>query len=551
MKIYSSFFFIIIFVVYVLIRGYAWKQNQFLEDHDSISYMTQARMFLNLDLENLKRINADSTPFYPLMTAFFSLPGWNVEVGARLCSMFFSGVLFLSLILIGRKFASNYEIAIGLLLLTFSPIFIPLSFAVLTEPTYIGTIYLGFAIYMSSYEKLSVPYAVLLGIIFGFAFLNRVEGIIYIAIIPFFQAIYYLFRKYSLYDGKKFILFNGLYVLIFLMIISPQIYNVSSKMGRLALNGREAWSLILHNPDGKSYEEKLHGLTYSEKEVNLRYIQEHPETQKKLSSNISRNFKRYMSDIVNEYHLLYQKQIGILIGPLGLIFFTLGLVALYQRGNCLELFFISGFIVTSLIPPLMHNVAMRHIAIIGPVMVLLEGIGIAYISDVLSENNGRRSIKYILSFFLFMIIVGSSAIPLRELYDKNQRNDLIERYYDNPDSYREAANIIRNVSEKEFKREPKILTRTTYIAYYAEGEYVSMPYTDYKGLVKYSKLNNVDFFYLADSWFPSYPFLETFREPKSHPDFLLIYETRDPNNRPIQLYRFIQPRNDFGIQGKG
>jgi hypothetical protein len=203
---------------------------------------------------------------------------------------------------------------------------------------------------MYSYEQAKIPYAALLGIIFGFAFLNRIEGIIFLGIIPLFHAIYYWFRGKHYFDGKKLLLFNGLYVFVFLSVISPQIYMVSSKMDRFALNGREAWSLILHNPDGKSYEEKLCGLTYSEKQINLEYIWNHPETQKQLSSNISRNFKRYISDIVKEYNLLYQNQIGILIGPFGLIFFTLGFVALYQRGIILNysLFLVSLFSVLSL-----------------------------------------------------------------------------------------------------------------------------------------------------------------------------------------------------------
>jgi Dolichyl-phosphate-mannose-protein mannosyltransferase len=534
--------FLIIFIIYVVLRGYAWKQNIFLEDHDSISYMTEARMFLNMEFDNLRKISPDSTLFYPFMTAIFSIPGWDIEFGARLCSMFFGGILFLALIFIGRKIASNFEIAIGLLLLTCSPIFIPFSFAVLTEPTYIGTIYIGLAIFMCSYEKARIPHAVFLGIIFGFSFLNRIEGIIYLAIIPFFHLIYYWFKKKSFHDAKKYILFNALYMLVFFTVISPQIYSVSSKMGRLALNGREVWSLILHNPDGKSYEEKLFGLTYSEKEINLEYIQKHPEAQKSISHNIFGNIKKYIFDIAKEYDLLYQKQIGILIGPFGLIFFTLGFEVLYRRGNYFELFIISAFIVFNLIPPLMHNVAMRHIAIVGPVMLLLEGIGIAHISGILSEKIGYRHIKYILSFFFIIIVVGSSAIPLRNIYDTNREFDLYERYDDYPGSYQEAAEIIKEYSRKELGKYPRILSRKTYIAYYAEGEWVSMPYTDYKGLVKYAKLNNVDFLYLSDRFISSYPFFETFRGSKTTPDFLLVHETSDPKHGLNQLYRFIKTK---------
>jgi hypothetical protein len=69
-KIYSIILILIIFIVYIILRGYAWKQNIYLEDHDSITYMSEARMFLNLEFEKLKKISPDNTPFYPMMTAF-------------------------------------------------------------------------------------------------------------------------------------------------------------------------------------------------------------------------------------------------------------------------------------------------------------------------------------------------------------------------------------------------------------------------------------------------------------------------------------------------
>jgi hypothetical protein len=115
---------------------------------------------------------------------------------------------------------------------------------------------------MYSYEQAKFRMPLFLGIIFGFAFLNRIEGIIFLGIIPYFTQ--YIWFGKTLLDGKKLLLFNGLYVFVFFIGHFPQIYMVSSKMDRFALNGREAWSLILHNPDGKSYEEKLCGLTYSE-----------------------------------------------------------------------------------------------------------------------------------------------------------------------------------------------------------------------------------------------------------------------------------------------
>src|SRR5262249_29671070 len=152
-----------------------------------------------------------------------------------------------------------FEIGIGLVILSFSPFFIRYSYSVLTEPSYIAVLYLGFWLYLSQYKYPKLWSAVLLGILFGLSFLNRLEGLLYLAAIPLLQFTHFLAVGRTSYDLQHFSAFIALFVLFFSLISAPQIWRVSEKMGHFALNGRQVWSLILNNPDGKSYNEKISG----------------------------------------------------------------------------------------------------------------------------------------------------------------------------------------------------------------------------------------------------------------------------------------------------
>jgi hypothetical protein len=443
--------------------------------------------------------------------------------------------------MIGKGVSGRTGVFIGLLILTFSPIMISLSSSVLSEPSYIATIYLGIGLYILYYKNSSISLAIILGVIFGFGFLNRTEGIIYLAVIPVLHFVQCFFQNSIRCDYKKLIYFSIVYILSFMVVIAPQILNVSEKMGRFAMNGREAWILILHQPDGKSYDEKIYGLDYSEKEINRKYIQRHPDVQKHLYLNISGSFKKYIKDIIKEFDILYKTQLGILIGPLGFMFFAFGISDLYQRKYFNEIILFIGFIIASLVPPLMHDVTMRHIAIIAPMIMLIEGIGVSHVSEHLSFRFDGSYTKYVFSIIILLIILVPSSMTLYKMYQNEQMMDDSSQYYNNEDNYREIVSVIRNNSEKEIERKPIILSRTSHISYFADGDFVFMPYTDYNGLVRYSISNNVDFVLLQYKFIGNYPFLKRFKNNNT-PEFIKIYEIMDFQGNKIELYRLKKSR---------
>ena len=152
-------------------------------------------------------------------------------------------------------------------------------------------------------------------------------------------------------------------------------------MGTPAINGRQAWVLIWNEEDGKSAAQKIHGLDYSPKTINLRYIQSHPELISQLGSTI--NVKKQAEVVSSMAWSLGANLLKTVLGPLVFLLFLLGLLALMKRKRYYEILVILGFIGVSVLGPLNHDVSPIYISPIAPLMMLLAGMGIVYLSEVI------------------------------------------------------------------------------------------------------------------------------------------------------------------------
>jgi hypothetical protein len=522
-----------ILILFLCLRIFTWKNTVLFEDLDSLGYLEMMKIIFRGDLEGLINLNPDYTPGYGILGAFFSLPGWGVEIGARLTSLFFSSLVFLALLGIGKHIARSWEIAFGLLLISFSPILISHSIAVLSEPAYIGLIYLGLWLFWGQYKDPVVGKAALLGIIFGFAFLTRTEGILYLLFIPLLQGVCTYWVGRNTRSLKHLISWSLVYILCFGALAAPQIWRVSEKMDTFAINGRQVWMAILNNPDGKSYLEKLKALDFSPSETNIQYLRVHPE---KLPPSADLDLYLVAYKAFSNFTILSQTSLGKLLGPLCLIAFAFGLLSLYRSGYALEAFLILAFIAIGLVGPFMHNVDLRHILIIAPMMCLVAGIGIVFVSEELVRNYDRNSmVHYGLPVLFLFAVVATWALPLRNVFNPADYN----RDY-SPAELREPLRILNNIAENELRRAPIVLAQRSYIAYFLEGPRFDIPYTNYQGLVKYCELNEVEFIYFSHRQIShhKYPFFEDFTSGHALADLALVYTGVDAYGEKVELYRF-------------
>src|SRR4030065_261983 len=404
-----------ILALYIALRALAWKNTTLLEGTDSTSYLRYITLFLEKpSVDHVLNLDPDFSPFYPFFAALFSLPGWSPEIGARLCTFVFSIGLFFAVAGIGKRMAARpTQIAIGLLLLCFPPVLISMSFSVLTEPSYLATIYLGLWLFLAQHKAPTLGKAALLGVVFGLSFLNRLEGIIFLAVIPFFQLLHYFLDKQRSYNLKHFAVWTLVFSTVFVALIAPQIWRVSEKMGSFALNGRQVYSIIMNNPDGKSLEEKLFGLDFSDSETNIAHLRVHHEPVKIMAANIrpSQYAIRFLQNVSN----FYRVDAAQLLSPLAIVFFAFGLMAMYLSGRLYEILFSLTFIGATLVPPFLHAPMTVHVAMILPLVVLIAGTGIVYVSQTLLKGKGTRFLQHgvtSLSMLIVTVTIGLLAPPI-------------------------------------------------------------------------------------------------------------------------------------------
>ena len=525
--------FLILAVLFLLMRIIAWKNTTILEDNDSIYYLLDMKNFIKDGISHFNNLNVDATPFYPMLGAILTLLNIAPETAARLASLLLSFLLFISIIGIGRKLSSSIPIYFALLILSLNSVYIFHSFAILSEPSYIATVYIGFWVLWNQFDNPTPIKGMILGLIFGLCFLNRTEGVLLILLIPAFQFVHFLFYKQRNYNFKKYLSWVFFFVFIFSLINAPQVMRVSKKLGFFAINGRQLWVLLFNNPDGKSPEQKIWGVDFSPSEVNIKYVQNHPEKLKDLESSVG--ILDYIKTIKYNMYDLFRYQLRILVGIPGFLFFCLGLLYLLLNRHIFEFLLILIFIAAGLIGPLIHSMDIRHIIILGPIMILMEGLGIVYLSKLIIAAFGSKSRflfteKSLSILFLMIIIVLSLKSTWASLHplDYNFEHGVSELK-------KPILLVKQELSSDDYV--PKFVARSAHLPYYTNGICYYIPYCDYDSLVEYCLLNDIDYLYFLDRRMKDHPYYQRFREGQT-PDFQLYHTGEDAFGWPVRLYKF-------------
>jgi len=107
-----------------------------------------------------------------------------------------------------------------------------------------------------------------------------------------------------------------------------------------------------------------------------------------------------------------------------------------------------------------------------------------------------------------------------------------------PDKLSEAVLVIEREIESGQVVAPRIAARMMYLPYLAGGIGVDLPFTDYPGLVRYCRSNDIDYVFLEYDRFWSRPFHERFKKQDT-PDFELLYVGGTESGNTMELYRFV------------
>jgi hypothetical protein len=232
---------------------------------------------------------------------------------------------------------------------------------------------------------------------------------------------------------------------------------------------------------------------------------------------------------------LHRDKLNDALGPLGLLFFSAGLFALFRFAKWQDGFLVSAFIVLNLVGPVLYQVQIRYIAVVIPLMMLVEGIGVVYLAEAVGALwKRRRRPERALCFVFLTVLIAAWTLPLYWFYAAPKTFN--SEY--TPESLREPARIVRSIVQKELFRPPIVSARKGYFIHLADAEPVAFPYTNIEGLMSFCELNKVDFLFVEYRHCGTYPFLETLANGNPPPEFVLLHRGSDAFGQRLELYRF-------------
>ena len=528
-----------VFLFYAVIRLLAWSNTLLLEDTDSIGYLRTIKQVATLDPQAIAGIDAYYTPFYPAFAAFFTLLTGDVETGARLCSYFFSLLLFGAIAGIGLRLASPLGVMLGLLLVACSPILISLSFAVLTEPSFIATVYLGLFLFWIQYKTPGLLKAGLIGAVFALAFLNRIEGLIFLVLIPLFQVLHFIIVRPDNYDMRKLAAWVAVFIVGFSVVSAPQVYRVSEQAGQFTINGRQVWSNLLSIRDGRSFTEKTKSLDLSPSVVNIKYLMRYPEEVDKLRPNngtveqstafLQDHYKSFIRNVRQLIHYRIPQIVGYAVA----FFFIVGIAALVLTRRYFEAVITTLFVGAAIFPAMFIPTLPRHLALSVPLVLLVAGTGIAALAKVLVV--GRFPVAPVALGLLLIVPVSFAS----ELWTAVFHPPSVNREY-SVGEYKEEVALIKRIARDELGHRPVLMDQRSYLSYFSDSKHVSLPYAEMKPMLRYCELNEVDFVYFNDRRIEKYPFYAMYKEQGLPDNYILLLSGTDATGAETRLYRVVR-----------
>lgn len=477
------------------------------------------------------QIDLYSSPLYPFFIGVFYFFIKNSELAGRLVSVLFGALLIVPIYFLSKRIYNNKVAIISSILVAFYFILIQYSVEVLSESMYTFLIATGVLIgYIALVEQKTFFYF-LAGIIFGLCYLTRAEGIGYIFILILMTGIFWLINQKRERKRKLFIcsimLILGLFIVSapYLVFFHDQTGHwIVGQKGGVSLEAGEA----MLSKDPLAREKALCGLTEDgtrmkghffligemEKVNKFDYIIHHPIARAKV----------YVINAGTEYY----STIPSIFPALLILLIGVGLFrGEWTRERFKKEFYMASVVVYPLLLYPLSHIEPRYLISVLPIAIIWSANGINELQEWLHENIADLKIDWLKQRLIFknlvFVIVLLSLIPLIALIP-------FHYYSDQPTEHKEAGLWMK----ENVPQNPVIMAKRPYIAFYAEGTYIPLPYANYTRMMKYAKIHHVKYIVMDEKETskvrPQLAFLlDETKAPKD--DLKLIYKDSNIHNK--------------------
>ena len=438
-----------------------------------------------------------------------------------------SVVLLVAAGLIARPLLGERAALFGTALIALSPVLASLGVSVLTEPSYLALVYAGLVPLATGRPPYRWWVPVWVGVFFGLAFIDRIEGIAFLLAIPLITlAWHFLWRRRPSIGATAARV--AAFALVFLLVIAPQLLAVRRAEGRTMLNGRQVWSEVMTAPGAASYDQRIYGLDYDSVETNMQYALQHPEVLGEHDTGVHPG--QYLRLAFWNTRDLLERHLGELVGTVALVLAGAGVAGLVRERRFRTLVLFGVLLAAMLSVPMLHEFSLRHIVVAAPLLLLLAGRGIDELMVGLFA--GRQWRLAPAGGALLTAAVVLTWVP--EYRDLTTTGDCNAQYCA-PALTRPAA-LIRAARARGDSS--GVAARRTYLAYTAGAPESIVPYAGVDGLRRFLRWHRAGYLLLYGNELSGYPFFPAFAGSQPPGGFRLVYRGQDRMGRPLRLYRF-------------
>jgi len=465
-----------------------------LISRDSLLYLElaekigQGQLSLNrpLSLQNLIQ------PGYSITIFIFNLLVRNWELAGLLVSLM-SGLFSVVLVYYLSKELFNYRLGIlASLIVTIYPCFINYSTIILTESLF-ALFFLGIVYYFWIITKRNKPYYhyILLGLIIGFSYLIRVTGLFALAAIIVWILVNWLIRKKINY--KQVVTSIILVIIGASLFVTPYLAFLYQKKHNFLIAGAQDYVVFAKNnlEDGAfSRLEKnriYKSLNDDKNDYKINNLNTNElKTQLSIGSLITTYIKNFFRNI--SYNARYFLFAFLVIIP----FIAYGLIRSIKHkerfaGYC----YIISWVIFIMLIYYTGRPLIRYYYPAIPLLLILAADGITGLTTKLRLKPIRLYVMTTIIIITVMYNFLSNALPGYFDY----RLKFFNLFRTDSNKYREIGQWINKNSSEN----PKILSTSPKVSYYAKAVHYPIPFADCESILDFVRYQKINFILLLDN----------------------------------------------------
>ncbi len=475
-------------------RLYFFSQEAFITT-DGVSYVLAGKNLIeNGKYEVFGNPELMFPPGYPIFIGIADYFFDNLLFSARFISFIFGFLAVYLFYLVGKEIFNKTAGLFAAFFAATHYMFMVISAESWSESLYSFFVLLIIYVYLKLFNQCKTWLAVMLGLIIGYTYLIKPEGIIFLA----FPFLFFIFKKKEL--GIKKAMQSFLIVIFsFIFIIAPYIFFLYHHTGEISLTAKSTPNLIasvifdgkdfgkISRDDSILYERTF--LNYDEKTNSIKLSKEFEDINlKKYIFNDPTCFlDRYVKGIRSEIVILINMySIDIFLIPISaLLLFSLTTRKLFKKIFILS-FFPIGFL---LIFPIFH-IESRYILQAMIFIILLASIGCSLRPK--SVLLTIRSIKFnIKDFFLALSLLIAMLVFINFAGVLSYCPDFS---FERPMEHKIAGEYLKNDPFYDPNKDI-IMSRKPFVSFYANSKKGGpiIPYTTGENVIKFAKAQNVNY----------------------------------------------------------